>query len=406
MEKRVLDILRRPAIKAGMGNWTYYISTLTYKQLANYVKMPNEVYESKDDSERVQRQLDDGHVQSIKDYLTKVEDRFFDAIVLAVKGGKPRWYPGVFEKDGESYYSIGIVELSGEEGIFPIDGQHRLMAIKGVADEIDESEQEEVPVIMITHGEKNKDTEKMRRLFTSLNRYAKPINPSDYIALDEDDISAIATRYIADNMECFKGKILYSKAEGINRGDKDHFINIISLYKCNDYLLTIPKGKSKTEYKKYRPKDVEIEAFQEKLKLFWEKFIEKNPDVKAFFHDGDVTNLRGDDGGNLLFRPRGIDPYVEAVAFIHKKRPELDYDVIMEKMSNINMDLNSNIWRDILWSGTILQPGQALMRDLFVWLFDSTLLKEKRRKSILKQVCERKGLNENEMKKILEEESL
>ncbi len=398
-----MERLRRPAIKAGMGSWTYYMTTLSYKQMAMYVKMPKEVYDSEDDSERVQRDIIESHVKSIETYLIKEDDRFFDAIVLAIKGGKPRWYPGVFEKDGQSYYSIGILELSGDEGIFPIDGQHRLNAIKNIASIIDLKEQEEIPVIMITHGEEEKDTEKMRRLFTSLNRYAKTISLADFILLDEDDISAIATRYLANSMECLKDRILYRKNEAIYREDKKHFINMISFYKCNDYLLDVPKGKSKAEYKRYRPTDKEIEVFEDKLESFWLELIEVNTDVNSFIEHGEALAPRSKEGGSLFFRPRGIDPYVEAVAYIHKKRPDNSYKSIMEKLSHFDMDLNADLWRNVLWDGEILAPGQPLMRDIFVMLFDKSLLSKKRQNVVIKKLCELKNMSESDVTSMLED---
>jgi DNA sulfur modification protein DndB len=394
-----LESLRRPAIKAGMGNWTYYISTMTYKQLATYVKMPFEVYKSKETSERVQRALDDKHVERIATYLKKEEDRFFDAIVLSILGGKPKWYPGVFEKEGESYYSIGIVELSGDEGIFPIDGQHRLQAIKNIANDVDPQGQEEIPVIFIVHGDEEKNKEKMRRLFTSLNRYAKPINLSDFIALDEDDFAAITTRYLAENTERFKDKILYSKTESMNRDDQQHFINIISFYKCNDYLLGA-KVKEKTQYKRQRPSDEAITAFQNEAIDFWEALIKENPDVEKFFSKGICA--RSKFGGNILFRPRGIVPYVDAVAIIHKKRPSVDYLSIMKSLASVDMDLNSDLWKGVLWNGEMLSPGHTLVRDMFIYLYDSNLLSTKKIETIISKISDKKGVPMMEVQRILE----
>ena len=113
--------LRRPSIKSGMGNWIYYISTMSYKQLAEYVKMPKEVKEVEETtalSQRIQRDLTK-NVDSILEYIENQPDRFFNALVLAVFEGRPSWYPGVFEQNDERFSNIGLLVFSGEEKNIP-----------------------------------------------------------------------------------------------------------------------------------------------------------------------------------------------------------------------------------------------------------------------------------------------
>ena len=52
--------------------------------------------------------------------------------------------------------------------------------------------------------------ERTRRLFTTLNRYAKPVKKSEIIALDEDDIIAIITRELVEKYPLFREKFLFS----------------------------------------------------------------------------------------------------------------------------------------------------------------------------------------------------
>lgn len=49
-----------------------------------------------------------------------------------------------------------------------------------------------------------------RRLFTSLNKKAKPVDKSAVIALDEDDLAAYATRALVENSRVFdEDKVKY-----------------------------------------------------------------------------------------------------------------------------------------------------------------------------------------------------
>ena len=128
--------------------------------------------------------------------------------------------------------------------------------------------------------------EKSRRLFTTLNRYAKPVTMDDIIALDEDDSVAIATRYLLENCVLFDGKrVTKSKNKAIQEKDKDSITSIITLYQCNKELLKIFRQerkqthpepirdkKSLTDYLKFRPNEYEIELFNGYLVNFWALF--------------------------------------------------------------------------------------------------------------------------------------
>ena len=144
------NTIYRPAIRSGMGIWNYYISTLTYDQIAEYVKMPDEIYQSEKLSDMLQRVLTD-NAKAIYEYLVKEDERFFNSLVLAVYGGSPKWHEGVFEMKEETFSNIGVLELTGKEKIFPIDGQHRVSAIKELVEKNGGNDKEEVPVIYIAH---------------------------------------------------------------------------------------------------------------------------------------------------------------------------------------------------------------------------------------------------------------
>ena len=382
------NTIYRPAIRSGMGIWNYYISTLTYDQIAEYVKMPDEIYQSEKLSDMLQRVLTD-NAKAIYEYLVKEDERFFNSLVLAVYGGSPKWHEGVFEMKEETFSNIGVLELTGKEKIFPIDGQHRVSAIKELVEKNGGNDKEEVPVIYIAHMNDDKGIRRTRKLFTTLNRYAKPVKTNEIIALDEDDISAIVTRRMVEEGGIFEGnRLVFSKTESIGKSDKTSFTHIITLYKCNCYILKgflIENGiKTRlSDFLRYRPSDEIIDSFECYLNSFWRNLIN---DEKALFDymniSADASSYRNEGGGNLLFRPAGLKAYVESIVDIHMKSGK-DYKDIILKMSSLNLDLNVSPWQGVLWNnGKMIMNNKELVKNLFIYNFDCGLT-DKKNKTII-----------------------
>lgn len=125
--------MKIPAIRAHIGNWVYYIATLRFKDVSEYVKrVDNELHKSDLLKQMLQRSITNNY-KSIANYIETQEERFFNALVLAVYDGVPTWHEVRLEyDDGSEFYNLGILELSGDEKIFPVDGQHRVEGIKKV----------------------------------------------------------------------------------------------------------------------------------------------------------------------------------------------------------------------------------------------------------------------------------
>ena len=134
-----------------------------------------------------------------------------------LKDGVPTWHEVRLEyDDGSEFYNLGILELSGDEKIFPVDGQHRVEGIKKVVSESGKYDNEQIPVIFVSHKTDDAGMQRSRRLFSTLNRYAKPVSMRDIIALDEDDIVAIASRELIDTHPLFsKDRLLDSKTKAV-----------------------------------------------------------------------------------------------------------------------------------------------------------------------------------------------
>ena len=232
-------VIKIPAIRSQMGIWIYYVSTLSFREILEYVKpIDDELHKSELLSGMIQRSITNNY-RSIANYLKTQEERFFNALVLAVYDGKPVWNEIRLEDyEGEDNYNLGMLTLSDKEKIFPVDGQHRVAGIKKAL-EIDRSlENERIAVIFVGHSKDDEGMQKTRRMFSTLNRYAKPVSLRDIIALDEDDIVAIASRNLIDKTDLFVGdRILDAKTKAIPDGNNTALTSIITYYECNKELL-------------------------------------------------------------------------------------------------------------------------------------------------------------------------
>ena len=66
---------------------------------------------------------------------------------------------------------------------------------------------DEVSVLLISNEDTKDDDDfrsKLRRIFTALNRHAKPTTTVENISIDEDDIAAISARRLLNDIELFR----------------------------------------------------------------------------------------------------------------------------------------------------------------------------------------------------------
>lgn len=244
-------------------------------------------------------------------------------MVLAVYDGDPEWYELDVELEEYSTYSVGVLEFSGDETIFPVDGQHRAEGIKAAVAADDSLRNEKVPVILIGHENSFEGKMRTRRLFSTLNRRTKRVGENEIIALDEDDVVAIATRQLAENHQLFVGeRLVDEKTKNISPKNRYAFTSILTLYEINSYLFDeyakVKKLKMKKErYLLYRPDEDAVNEFIHFVKDFWDAFCENVPLIKKYVSEDkeqiESQCLRSGDGGNLLFRPIALSQFVIAV---------------------------------------------------------------------------------------------
>ena len=349
-----------PALRAHMGDWIYYVTFLRMDQIADKIHIAENIHSSNVLKDMIQRQITNRSGQ-ISDYLLKQSQRFFNSLIVGVYGGSPDWYelkvgtnrhihaPDLpSELDGV----LGILCLDGTQTFFAIDGQHRVEGIKQALKKNSELEKEEVSIIFVAHQNDSSGMERTRRLFTTLNRYAKPVSKSEIVALDEDDIVAITTRELVEKHPLFQEKISLSKTKAVAVNDNRSFTTIITLYDVLEILFKKTKGW--TEFKRHRPEDITIAEFYADSVQFWNTLIEFFPPLEKILKSKPEENIAGcfrnRDGGHLLFRPVGLLILAQVVRYA--KDSGLSESEAIKRISKVSMELTDEPWIGLIWDKT------------------------------------------------------
>jgi DNA sulfur modification protein DndB len=364
MEQEALPLtfgsLRVPSLRAHMGDWIYYAAFLKFRDIAERVFLAEEIHKHEGLRDMIQRSLDSsGHAESIKQYLLNKPQRFFNALVIGVYGGEPNFFeldlhsgPRLNSADLPDYFegALGILQFSGSEKLFAIDGQHRVVGIKRAVSESETLGNEEVIALFVSHSRSAAGMERSRRLFTTLNRYAKPVSKMDIIALDEDDIVAIVTRMLVEEYPLFKYFLKIKKGKQLQSSDTESFTTIETLYDALDRYLQ--DQEPWTDYKRTRPSDAKIKRYYARAVDLWDTVQKYFPAVKTLAKSDRgakaAAQFRGVHGGHLLFRPIGLLLVVDVIHESLQAGKRLPATI--KALAKAPMQLSAEPWDELLWN--------------------------------------------------------
>ena len=332
-----------PALKGRFGIRFYYMALMTLSQIDKLIRVGKEIYSNDELSKMIQRELKGKRAKEIASYLRTRDERFFNALVVGVYGGAPDWKPfqitsGFSEIDPTSLpldtiNSFGFLKLTGDENLFPLDGQHRLAGIQEVlkakSQKAIELGQEELAVIFISHdANTDEGRERSRRLFTVLNKKAKAVDQNEIIALDEDDVMAITCRWLVERYKpLMGGRIWYTASTNIPPTGNDCLTTIGTLYLILESLFYAVSQRTSAELKDNRPKDEWLSFYFHVAKTFFDALAVSVPLIHRFTTQQNfgiiAAEQRHIEGGHLLFRPAGLRAFAEVVAQLVKDQ-ELD----------------------------------------------------------------------------------
>jgi DNA sulfur modification protein DndB len=359
---------------------------MSLEQVAKNVRYAKEIHKSEKLSELIQRELDEkNRASEIGEYLLKNEDRFFNSLVVAVYDGDPEWHEFQSIKpinedihlediDYNSRYSVGYLSLTGEEQLFAIDGQHRLAGIRRALKKNKDLGEDEISIIMVAHHTNDAGLQRTRKLFTTLNKTAKPVSKSEIIALDEADAMAIVARQLVESDHRFSDKLIHvmSKQSNLPKND-EHLITLINLYDLLEMLFTkASKGIKSSELKRIRPTDEELDSYK-KLASEYFSLIEKQfPTLEkcyASHSPGEYILKQREDGGHVLFRPVGFLIFTDIVTTLMRTEG-LNLKQSVEELKRLPAMLSAPPYVGVLWNkttDTMVIRNKSLTRDLLLY---------------------------------------
>ena len=393
-----------PAMKARMGNTDYYILSMKAQELVNNVDIPKEMdgWEDMSVEERYQRDINYNRVRKqIAPYLANDDSRFFGAIIVAAMNfGNEIFEPlsDVITKDlplayRTRDYGIGFLNFTGGEKFVPLDGQHRLKAIKFAINARDEKDRdipnispctqlanEDVTVILVPY-----EPQKARKIFTRVNRYAKPTTMGQNIVTDDDDIAAVLAREITN--ELIGGRLAKYSSNTLRPKDPE-FTTLAIIYNCNKAIIeTFPNGKLDTTQ---LPDDDKQQLYNKKVWEVWDVLLE-NIDVFA-----DALSDREETGDekrreirktNLLGKPVSQECLVRAFLRLTDAPTNMSNREACESLNTLPWGITEEnikkVWQDILWTGgasdgRIITKNRNLATDIIAYLAGEKLTEEQK----------------------------
>lgn len=398
-----------PAIKAQMGDWNYYIVKMRMREVATEVQFGSQVHNDVTLDQAIQRTLNEGRVKKeLVSYLTGTDERFFGSLVVAAIGGSPQFFPVTiannpsFEMIADTMKdSFGILRFDGDQNYYALDGQHRLKAIKSlVHPDLESGDQnpppkfanEEISVLMVVRPSDVPEKEWLvsyRRLFSNLNRYAKPTDNDTNIIMDEDDTFAILTRRLISEHPFFQAQGRHQDSHRVStkgknlRENTSYFTTLQQLYELNEILLTTnlrtnagwgPEGSDMVDnikkFKRFCPPEHYLDDLFKELNIYWDAILDTIGDLKnlnpADAKNHTVDGSKGETADNMLFWPIGQEVMIDCARYLLDEQLEDRSHPTYKEALKILEPLGKVDWRlhQAPWRGLLLKHGPAPGRSL------------------------------------------
>lgn len=381
-----------PCLRGLMGDWVYYSTLMTAKQISQWIKPVKDIREAKSLDEVLQRDLNDRKGQIAK-YLLNDESRFFNSIVVGVFENVPEWFEFdmsnagsiIPDMDRENIkQSVGVMAFSGKEKMFAIDGQHRVagidIAVRQDANKVLVDDQ--FSVIFVAHIDDALGMKRTRKLFSDINKNAKPVSGGDKIKIDEGDLNAIVTRRLYATYSHFNcGKLIsLTESEKLDNNDTTHFTNLLGLYNTNRVLRNLFRKTPGTN----DWDEENVLKFQGIVEEFYNFVIINITDYTNFFINKtlDIKTTRKNNA-YLLYRPVGLK--LLAKLYVHYFKLN-KLDILSKKINKVNFIMPESPFNYVFWnSGKMLarEANQNIAFELTLYLLGD--LAKERESSLLEK---------------------
>ena len=365
-----------PALQGKFGETEYYLTTMRVGELIRAVQMPNEIrgWEDLSIEERYQRDINIRRVlKDIAPYFANDPARFSGALVLTVIGDDKMVFEPLAQFAGRSNLpalyqgaseDMGFLTLQGGEILVPLDGQHRAKAFKYAIDGVDDSNRpipgvksnfdlsnDQVSVILVRF-----ESSRARRIFSKINRYAKPTSKADNIITDDDDAIAIITRDLVGEEGVISSRMVRIGANTLNKKAPE-FTTLATFY---DSTIAIVEGLG---YAGKGPitamNEDQRDLAKEDACAIWERLLSgidlwatslSDPTEQG---DGTRASIRDE---TLLGKPVGQLTLVRAFMLMREKCEGISEDELCNRLNGINWNVN-----DEMWHGVLMNPNGRVM---------------------------------------------
>ena len=376
-----------PGLKIQMGSWEYYSVRMDFAELQRSLVLASSFDEPTLLDDMLQRLHKEA--RSFKDmtnYLVKRDDRFYSSIVVACLDETPEWYPllppdNFLEEHNinKSEDDLGYVSLSDSNRYYVLDGQHRVGSINHVIEKGlggPEFKDAQIRALIVSNIDDDEAASKIkfRRLFTSLNRYAKPTDQTTNIIMEEDDLFAIVTRRMVEEYQHFKTPVgtiarendrINVKTKNFNKESLPHFTSLETLYEINKILLQTAEYPELNPADKdtllSRPEEDVINLYYQSLEKMWDAIFSAFPEVledrtKMRSHNASLDEADYSDHAFLW-------PLVQQALFARLFRnllddadeKEISYEESLSVLNGMPWDLRKAPWYPI-----VLSPKDSL----------------------------------------------
>lgn len=361
-----------PALRCKMGEWIYYLTFFKFSDVKNWIEPTDQIHPSVQLRDMIQRALTQ-NADSIANYLLHQEERFFNSIVVGVYGGTPQWFPievanspvlGEPELSENERNSIGVLQFEGDEQLFAIDGQHRVEGIKRAIAQNPNLKDDELSIILLAHEKTDKGRKRTRRLFTTLNKWAKPVSKTDIIALDEDDAFAIVTRRLVEEFSLLKSEtrhetrfIHFGSQPSLNTNDNFNLTTIRTIYQiCSTvYLPILPTSPHRSRRavindRRIRPSDQILDDIYNENISYWNYLSDNFSEYKELFASSRNEGIAGKyriDGGHFMFRPLGQQAFASAIRVMMDRGMSMQNAI--QVLAKTPMQLDQPPWLYTVW---------------------------------------------------------
>ena len=320
-----------PAFRCKMGSREYYVTTWKFGLLATSVNFAKDLpgYDSLPPAEQLQRSLNQNNIDKhIVPYLLSNEDRFFGSLIVEVYSGNPKFE--LFE----DLENVGSLTMDDEMVLYALDGQHRLAAIKKAIQKEPLLASEIQTVILV----KKENAVKTRKLFTHVNKNAKPTTTATNILLDDEDIFSQITRDIEQSIDLFKDCVNW-KGNALS-ATTNKITTAKVLYNAAKVWLDDRdlKAGSSVDDKKYN-------KLLKEVKDIWDKIIMSFEWFQKLSDGEEAKDLRGK---SIVFKPVGQQVLIDGIQNAREK--DLSLETIVSRLNKIDWTYEGPLWKSIIYN--------------------------------------------------------